>query len=124
MAVRYTTEELRDIGTRNADRLAPASAILGMYEYELRRAAEDEALFNNAMIQATKAAKEISGQQSRLNALEKTVKACAGHHDNKHTVSIPGSTHMLFAHSLADLFTRRHLSNHPFIAQTYCHEPS
>lgn len=124
MAARYSSQELRDIGTRNADRLAPASAVLGMYEYELRRVAEDETLFNNAMIQAAKAAKEISGQQSRLNALENTVKACASHHDNKHTVSISGSTHMLFAHSITDLFTCRHLSNPPLAAPIPCHEPS
>lgn len=72
-----------------------------MFEYEMRRAAENESLFNNAMTQAAKAAREVSSQQSRIDSLATTVKACASHHNNERTVSISGSTHMIFSHSLA-----------------------
>ena len=96
MATRYSSAELKDIGARNACRMPPASVALGMFEYELHRAAEDESLFDNAMIQAAKTAKEVSTQQSRLSSLADIVKACASHHNNEHTVSITGSTHMIF----------------------------
>jgi hypothetical protein len=105
MATAYSSSELKHIGARNSRRLPPASAALGMYEYELHRAAEDESLFDNAMIQAAKTAKEVSKQQSRLSTLVDTVNACASHHNNERTVSIPGSTHMIFTHMLTDHFT-------------------
>jgi hypothetical protein len=113
MATRYSSTELRAIGARSTKRLPPASAALGMFEYELHRAAEDESLFDNAMIQAAKTAKEVSKQQSRLSSLTDTVTACASHHNNEHTVSIPGSMHMILTRLLADHFTSTHSTHHP-----------
>jgi hypothetical protein len=128
MATRYSSSELKDIGARNVRRMPPASTALGMYEYELHRAAEDESLFDNAMIQAAKTAKEVSKQQSRLSTLVDTINACASHHKNEHTVSIPGSTHMIFTRVLTGhfTFTRSILSRitHPLTAPRRCHEPS
>jgi hypothetical protein len=112
MTTRYSSAELKAIGTRNAHRLPPASAALGMFEYELHRAVEDESLFENAMIQAAKTAKEVSIQQSRLSSLVDTVKTCASHHNNERTVSIARSTHMILTHMLA----HRHIDAlNPFI---------
>jgi hypothetical protein len=121
MATRYSSTELRDIGTRNAHRMPPASTALGMFEYELHRAAEDESLFDNAMIQAAKTAKKVSKQQSRLSSLTDTVTACASHHNNEHTVSIPGSMHMILTRLLADHLTFNIFAHHP---PTHLHEPS
>ena len=115
MATHYSSAELRHIGTRIANRLPPASTSLAMFEYEMRCAAENESLFDNAMTQAAKAARLISNQQSRIDSLEHVVKACATHHTNEHTVSIPGSTHMLFTHSLA----RRSLNTDAITPFTY-----
>jgi hypothetical protein len=100
MATSYSSSELRDIGTRNSSRLPPASAIVGMYEYELRRNAEPEKLFDDTVIQAAKAAKEVYNQQFRLCSLEDAIKSCVSHHKNEHTVSISGSTHMILVCSL------------------------
>ena len=123
MGTHYGSAELKDIGARSADRLPPASAALGMFEYELHRAAHDESLFNNAMIQAAKTAKEASKQQSRLDSLEDKVKACASHHNNERTVSISGSMHMILTCLLVDHFTSTHSTLSPS-SPTHCHEPS
>jgi hypothetical protein len=125
MATKYSSSELRDIGARNVSR--PSTA-LGMYEYELHRAAEHESLFDNAMIQAAKTTKEVSEQHSRLSSLVDTINACATHHKNEHTVSIPGSTHVIPTHMLTDHFpfTRPTLSHitHPLTAPPHYHKPS
>ena len=105
MAICYSSAELKDIGAQSSKRLLPATTALAMFEYEMRRAAESESLFHGAVIQAAKAAKEVDDQQSRIESLENTIKHCANHHNNEHTVSVPGSTHMFFTISLADHFT-------------------
>lgn len=99
---RYTPNELRQIKQDNANRLPPATACLGMYEYELKRAAEQESLFNSALVQTAKVAKEVEKQQPRLDSLERAVKACASHHDNERGVSLSAGMHVT-SHSLAFL---------------------
>lgn len=123
MGAHYGSAELKDIGARSADRLPPASAALGMFEYELHRAVEDESLFDNAMIRAAKTAKQVINQQFRLSSLADTVKACASHHNNERTVSISGSMHMILTCLLVNHFTSTHSTLSPS-PPTHCHEPS
>lgn len=80
MANQYSPERLREIGDRNLNRLPPANTVSAMLEYELQRDAEHERLFHAAMFDVTGVKNEAAAQQSRLNALERTIKTCAKNH--------------------------------------------
>lgn len=91
MANQYSPERLREIGDRNFNRLPPANTVSAMLEYELQRDAEHERLFHAAMFDVAGVKNEAAAQQSRVEALERTVKICAMHH--KRNISLTAGSY-------------------------------
>lgn len=91
---RFSSSELKAINDRNMNRLPPASAIHGMAMYELHRAEEQERLFHSSMFDISELKKTSAAQAARTESLERSVKACASHHDNERPISLAGGKHV------------------------------
>lgn len=90
----YSSSELRDINDSNKNRLPPATAVYNMAVYELERGAENERLFHSAMFDLSELRGASTAQQSRIDFIESTAKACASRHDNERTISPNGGKHV------------------------------
>jgi len=90
MHSRYSSAALRAINDRNKSRLPPATAVHGMALYELNRAAEQERLFHDTIFAFSELKQASAAQHSRLDSIERSVKACASHHDNERPISLAG----------------------------------
>jgi hypothetical protein len=91
---RYSSEALRDINKRTANKLPPATAVHGMAMYELQRDGEQERLFHAAMFDVSQLRQTSTAQQSKIDCLERAVKTCVGHHDNDRSASLAGGKHV------------------------------
>lgn len=91
---RYSSSELRDINEGNKNRLPPPTTVYNMAMYELERGAENERLFHSAMFDLSELRGASTAQQSRIDSIERTAKACAGRHDSERAISLTGGKHV------------------------------
>ncbi|KAK5122174.1 hypothetical protein LTR85_004420 [Meristemomyces frigidus] len=71
----YGSDELRKIGTVCSKRLPPASAVLAMFQYELRRQSEAETLFQGSMFRLAQTEDASSDHEDRIRRLEEQLNA-------------------------------------------------